>query len=306
MKRSRGVEGLVFGVLLLTGGGAAHAQEPVPVFVNGGRLGSDARMLPHVARTVLPMRDLFQALGARVEWDPLQRAVYAWQADGMGVRLAVGDPNAQTLQMSEQPGPGNWGRVTGAYKLDAPALIVLGRVYVPVRFAAEALRADVRYAAEAPAVYVRTQQVAGARQEAPRIDLEFQPQNLTRALRVTTELRAARVSRNQETAVPLRLVVRNQSGRRLMIPMGGQRFDFQVFDAEGNRVWSWAHDKAFIMILEQRSLESDEEMIFTARWDLRDQQGRLVRPGRYMVRGVLITAQQNGRFVNDVPLVVTQ
>lgn len=297
-------------------GAQAQAPEQVPVFVNGGRLTSSARMLPNVARTVLPMRDLFQSLGATVEWDPLQRAVYAWKPDGMGVRLAVGDPNAQTLQMAAQRRPGNWGRVTGAYKLDAPALIAEGRVYVPLRFAAEALRADVRYSAVGPAVYVRVEpesgagagaeQVAGARQEAPRIDLNFQSQNLTRALEVTTELRSRRVSLRRDAAVPLRLVARNRSGRRLLVPMGGQRFDFQVFNSEGDRVWSWAQDKAFIMILEQRSLEPDEEMIFTARWDLRTNAGTRVPPGRYTVRGVLVTAQQqNGRFVNDVPLAVT-
>ena len=172
--RSRWVLGL--GVALSTASGA-HAQstQSVPVFVDGNRLGSNALLLRSVNRTVVPMRTLFESLGARVEWDSSERAVYAWNPDGSGVRLPLRELFAQTMEMSESPGPGNWGRVVSRYSLDAPAQLVDRRVYVPLRFASEALKADVRYAAYRPAVHIRTQAVAGSREET-----EIDPEPLVR------------------------------------------------------------------------------------------------------------------------------
>ncbi|MFN3648130.1 MAG: BsuPI-related putative proteinase inhibitor [Armatimonadota bacterium] len=153
--------------IALAAGGAAQAQGSaslVPVMVNGGRLDRPGLLLRDVNRTVVPMRALFEALGANVRWDASQRAVYAWTPDGNGIRLGVGERSAQTLLMDTDPGPGAWGRVTGQYRLDAPAMLREGTVYVPLRFASEALKADVRFAAHEPAVYVRSQLVAGYRE----------------------------------------------------------------------------------------------------------------------------------------------
>jgi hypothetical protein len=158
---------LGLGCLAAAVGALAQETHPVPVFINGGRLDSDALMLQEVSRTVLPMRTLFESLGARVEWDAAQRAVYAWKPDGTGLRLGLGEGSAQTLKMAASPGPGNWGRIVSTQRLDAPAMLIGSRVYVPLRWASEALRADVRYVSARPAVYIQTEAVAGIRQEGP-------------------------------------------------------------------------------------------------------------------------------------------
>lgn len=72
-------------------GGFSTRIQRVPVIVNGTTLGEDALMLKAVARTVLPMRALFTAMGTQVVWNAKERAVYAWKTDGTGVRFAVGD-----------------------------------------------------------------------------------------------------------------------------------------------------------------------------------------------------------------------
>jgi len=161
---------LGLGITLATTGMAqAQANRPVPVFVNGARLDSEALLLQHLGRTVLPMRTLFESLGARVEWDAQQQAVYAWKPDGTGVRLALGSGNAQSLLMSDAPGPGNWGRVVANQRLDAPPMMMGSRIYVPLRFASEALKADVRYASYEPAVHIKTETVAGYRDVEPPV-----------------------------------------------------------------------------------------------------------------------------------------
>jgi hypothetical protein len=179
---------------LLACAGAAFAQsgDPVAVYVNGSRIGGEGLLLRGVGRTVLPMRDLFQSLGAHVEWDSSQRAVYAWKPGGEGIRLGLGEGHAQRLRMSANPGPGNWGSVIGTQPLDAPAMMRDRRIYVPLRFASESLGADVRFVASQPAVYVQTQRVAGNREETP-LDVEELNRDRERE-------RQAELQREQEAA----------------------------------------------------------------------------------------------------------
>jgi hypothetical protein len=91
--RSSWIRGVGAAVLVAPlAAGAVWAQSPggtVAVYLNGGRLRSNALMLQQVGRTLLPMRTLFESLGAQVEWDASQQAVYAWNPNGQGVRLGL-------------------------------------------------------------------------------------------------------------------------------------------------------------------------------------------------------------------------
>jgi hypothetical protein len=292
--------------LALASVGAAQAQRvnTVPVFVNGGRLGSDALLLMNVGRSVLPMRTLFESLGARVEWDPAQRAVYAWNSDGQGVRLEVGAETAQQLRMSGSPAPGNWGRVTGTRSLDAPAMMVDGRVYVPLRFASEALEADVRYSAAEPAVYIKTEG-GTTPQEPPVVDRprprpgpdRDNPREIARALRVTVEVERPR--NNSDDAVRFVMTVENTGNTAITVPFNsGQKYDFEVLQ-EGKLLWNWAHDRMFTQALTSTSIAAGESLTYNTRWNLRDNNGRMVQPGRYMVRAILTTAFQRPQIMAE-------
>ena len=300
----------VLGMAVTVAGGAeAQRVKPVPVFVNGGRLENDAMLLQNVGRSVLPMRTLFESLGARVEWDPRQRAVYAWKPDRNGIRLGLGERSAQQIRMDRAPGPGNWGRVVGSQSLDAPAMMVDGRIYVPLRFASEALSADVRYASNEPAVYIRTEDVAGSRENfeprpprrdpPPRRDDEDldRPRDIVDALDVTLEVDRPRGDR--EAGTRFRMTVRNRSNHAVRLPFrSGQRFDFEVLQ-EGKLIWNWARDRAFTQALTSMTLAADEETVFQGRWDYRDNQGRRVEPGRYLVRGIVTTAFQRPQIMAE-------
>lgn len=93
-------------------------------------------------RVLVPMRAIFEALGARLTYDPRVRSVSA-QGNGHAVRLQIG--NAEAIVD---------GRVV---ELDAPARIVAASTYVPLRFVAQSLGAVVGYDNAAALVTVSLQ-----------------------------------------------------------------------------------------------------------------------------------------------------
>lgn len=311
--------GLALGLgLLVAGGTAAQAQQvsPVPVFVNGGRLENDALLLQNLGRSVLPMRTLFESLGAHVEWDSTQRAVYAWKNDGNGIRLGVGERTAQQLRMSRNPAPGHWGQVTGSQSLDAPAMMIDGKVFVPLRFASEALSADVRYASNEPAVYIKTEGVAGSRQDTepprpPRRPMpppgrgddrddradrpgrgpgRMGPRAIADALDLQLTVPDGQIDR--DTPVRFDVTVTNKSDRPVTIPFrSGQYFDIEVTQ-EGRTVWTWSHGRAFPQMVSSITLGPGQSKQFTGRWDLQSERGNLVAPGRYRVHARLTPSFQ--------------
>lgn len=271
----------------------------VPVYVNGGRLSSDAMMIVEEGRTMLPMRALFSSLNTNVEWDQRERAVYAWTSDREGVRFEIGSREAQILKMDKNPGPGNWGEVTGQRRLDVPAIVADDRVYIPIRAASEALKADVRWVASTPAVHIDTGSVAGSREETPRepepapvVDplpkSASTPSQLAQALSVTLEIGEETFGRGE--VVPLQLVVTNRSRRAAVLPFGsGQQFDFEAVQ-NGNVIWNWGRDRAFTKVFTKMTLEPGEKVVYESSWSQRDNHGRRVRPGTYILRGVITPA----------------
>ncbi|MCD1261744.1 hypothetical protein B5M42_023385 [Paenibacillus athensensis] len=78
--------------------------------------------------TMVPMRAIFEKLGAQIAWDPNAAAVTA-SKDGLTLRIAIG---------------ANVAEVNGeSIKLDTPAVLLNGTTLIPVRFVAESLGAKV-------------------------------------------------------------------------------------------------------------------------------------------------------------------
>ncbi|MGE5404341.1 MAG: copper amine oxidase N-terminal domain-containing protein [Candidatus Saccharibacteria bacterium] len=80
--------------------------------------------------TFVPMRTIFEALGADITWNKHTRTVVA-KKDKRQVRLTVGDSTAKVDDH--------------VVFLDTPALIVRGRLLVPLRFVTQALGAEIRW-----------------------------------------------------------------------------------------------------------------------------------------------------------------
>jgi hypothetical protein len=81
-------------------------------------------------RVLVPLRGVFEEMGAYVQWNPATRDVTATRGDS-DVRLHIGDRIANV----------DGRQVT----LDVPAMIINGATMVPIRFLSESLGAEVRW-----------------------------------------------------------------------------------------------------------------------------------------------------------------
>lgn len=110
--------------------GVASAQPAPQVYLNGTPLRLEVAPIQQNGRTLVPMRDIFEALGATVNYNSLSQAIAA-QKGSTVVRMALGTRNASVNNVP--------------IKLDAPAQTYYGRTMVPLRFVSEALGANVSF-----------------------------------------------------------------------------------------------------------------------------------------------------------------
>lgn len=117
---------------------AATAADAVPVYLNDAPLQESGVL--QGGYTMVPMRCIFEALGAAVSWDGATRTVTATTGDKV-IRLTVG---SLTAYMNDFP-----------LAMAAVPCLISGRTYVPLRFVAEALGATVSWDAAARRVDIR-------------------------------------------------------------------------------------------------------------------------------------------------------
>lgn len=102
--------------------------DEIAITVNGTSLNSDVPAYIENSRTMVPMRAIFEALSAKVDYDAQTKTVTA-SKDGISVELVTGAATA---------------KVNGTVKsLDAPVANKDGRTMVPLRFVSESLGAKV-------------------------------------------------------------------------------------------------------------------------------------------------------------------
>lgn len=108
--------------------------QDVTVKLNGTALSFDVNPFIENDRTLVPVRGIFEAIGAVVNWDEESRTVIVSYDVG-------GEPVFVVLQIDNKDA-----FVNGEKKdLDVPAKIVEGRTFVPVRFIMEALDSGVEW-----------------------------------------------------------------------------------------------------------------------------------------------------------------
>lgn len=113
----------------------------IRVLVDKNLLSTDQDPVIVNDRTLVPLRAIFEALGADVQWDGATSTVTA-QKDGKVVVVKIGDVNAM---------------VNGEPKaLDVPATIINSRTLVPIRFVSESLGATVDWNGDKKAVIIST------------------------------------------------------------------------------------------------------------------------------------------------------
>ncbi|MGE5418217.1 MAG: copper amine oxidase N-terminal domain-containing protein [Acidobacteriota bacterium] len=105
-------------------------DKSLKVWCNGNQLDLDVNPIVKQGRTLVPIGQIVQALGATAAWDPIGQQVTITK-DGNTIELK---PGQVTANINGQP-----------VQLSLPAEIDNGRLMVPLRFIAQSLNADVDY-----------------------------------------------------------------------------------------------------------------------------------------------------------------
>lgn len=103
---------------------SAVYADGINIFINGNRLESDVQPFIENDRTLVPMRAIFESLGASVVWDGETHTVFAIAGDTV-VSIQTGE---MTAFVNSEP-----------KTLDTAAKIVNDRTFVPLRFVSESL-----------------------------------------------------------------------------------------------------------------------------------------------------------------------
>lgn len=108
--------------------------DPIQVFVDGNQVKFDAKPFITNGRTLVPMRAIFEALDATVEWDDATKTATA-KKDAVVVKIKINSTDAFIGRSG----------TSEVKKLDAAAIIKDGRTFVPLRFIGEAFNNQVSY-----------------------------------------------------------------------------------------------------------------------------------------------------------------
>ncbi|MCH5209529.1 MAG: hypothetical protein J1F01_01060 [Oscillospiraceae bacterium] len=118
---------------------SAHAERDISIYVDNAQLKCDVPAFIDNGRTMVPMRNIFESLGAQVSWDGETKTITAQKPD-VKITLQIDSTVLTKNGASEE--------------LDTVPTIVSDTTFVPVRAVSQALGANVKWNNEAYAVYI--------------------------------------------------------------------------------------------------------------------------------------------------------
>ncbi len=127
-------------VLVISAAGAS-ASSQVQVFIDGELLNTQYAPVIENDTTLIPMRDIFEALGAKIQWIDDEKAVMAY--DGTNILKLAIDSNVMILNSQQT-------------ELAVPAKLIDEKTYVPLRAVSEGLNAEVLWEEETRSVKINT------------------------------------------------------------------------------------------------------------------------------------------------------
>jgi len=136
---------LMTGTMMLFGT-CAYARD-ISVTINGEPLVTDVAPTIVNDRTMLPMRAIFEALGAEVEWVGEDSLIFATKGTSL-ITMKIGMPKMNVQKIDAE--------APIIVDLDTAPYIQDDRTMVPVRAIAEALEAEVDWVDETSTVVITT------------------------------------------------------------------------------------------------------------------------------------------------------
>lgn len=128
-------------MLIVSLSGSVFAEDNISVYLDGNQIQFDVQPQIINNRTMVPLRTIFEALGASVDWNEETRTVTSAK-NSTYVSL--------TADSSDMLVNGT------AVALDAPACVIDGRTLVPIRAVSEAYNTSVDWDAASRTVYITT------------------------------------------------------------------------------------------------------------------------------------------------------
>ncbi|MDD4297324.1 MAG: stalk domain-containing protein, partial [Ruminiclostridium sp.] len=110
----------------------------VNVYVNDTKIAFDTQPVFIKNRTMVPIRGVFEAMGATVDWDNNEKIVTIEK----GIKIQVQLDNQKALVDGK------------TILMDVPAVGINGRILVPIRFISEALKANVDWVNSTKTVFI--------------------------------------------------------------------------------------------------------------------------------------------------------
>jgi hypothetical protein len=261
MKFKKVAWALIAFTFLAIGKAIAYLPPPPPhyeVVVDGKRINFAVNPFIEKGILVVPLRGVFEAMGASVEYSAPTGDVFV-RAPRKYVEVAVGETE---------------GYVNGvARPLGVPVQRNAGRVFVPLRFIAEALGAGVRWDNATRTVFIETRE------------------SLNGIAAGKVELRVAVDKKYYKSGEPVRFTLTAINGDdrpRNLIFRGGQSFDITVTSKTMDTLrWDWSHGRFFTLMIRNVTLRPGETMSFDAVWKQQSNQGSEMPRGDYLVQAKL-------------------
>ena len=115
---------LVLAIIVITSSNVILANSPIGLIIEGKYVQLDQAPLMDQGRVLVPLRGIFEHLGAEMAWDASTGSVIG-KKDNTIIQLKIGSDLAYVNNQ--------------AIKLDVPGKIIDGRTMVPIRFIGESL-----------------------------------------------------------------------------------------------------------------------------------------------------------------------
>ncbi len=121
---------IVFSIVFSFTMSISAQEKPITVYLDGEQLTFDVDPILENGRTLVPMRVIFEALGAQVNWDGNTWTAIATKGD---TKIVITIDSKQMLKNDQ------------VVELDVPARLIDSRTLVPVRAVSEGMGADVQW-----------------------------------------------------------------------------------------------------------------------------------------------------------------
>jgi len=97
----------------------------------------------------------------------------------------------------------------------------------------------------------------------------------------------------------IRITMSNLSGEDLKLThSSGQQYDIWVYDAQGNVVYQWSKDYAFVQMIIDWELAAGESISYQETWDYTNNAGERLPPGTYVAKAVVLAGLQSGEAID--------